>query len=90
MVLTECNENAVRILIGNKIDLKDKRAFNMYEGHQIAEKFGLDRYVETSAQHNIEVTSTIYDILVKIERRKLKRKTPESSINISIRSSLSS
>ena len=33
LINNECNEDAVRILIGNKTDLKSSRALPCYEGH---------------------------------------------------------
>ena len=83
IVNAECNENVIRILVGNKIDLEGQRKVDNIEGSKLAIKFGLDRYAEISALLNIEIQSTIEDILVKIQRRKLRRKTSESSINIS-------
>ena len=49
----ECNEKVVKILVGNKIDLKQERLFDNYKGHKLAKKYGLDRYIEVSAQKGI-------------------------------------
>ena len=84
LVNNECNEDAIRILVGNKIDLKNSRALESSEGQKLANQFRLDKYTETSALCNIDVSKTIDDILAKISSKtQLRMKDSESSISIS-------
>ena len=55
-----------KVLVGNKLDLEDRRAVPIEEGEQLARKHDMP-YLETSARENINVaelmdfiTSTIY------------------------------
>ena len=52
---TQIVKNITLILVGNKIDLEDKREVSSTEGEELAKKFGL-AYIETSAKtgENIE------------------------------------
>ena len=56
----------MRLLVGNKLDLDKQRRFESYEGSALAEKSGMERYIETSALKNIEVTSAINDVILRI------------------------
>ena len=62
----ECKEDIVKVLVGNKIDLRLKRQFPTFDGHALAKECGMDRYVEMSALHNIEIASPINHALMQI------------------------
>ena len=44
-----CEEDIVKILVGNKFDLQQKRLLDSFTGHELAKDFDMDRYIETSA-----------------------------------------
>ena len=44
--------NVIRVLIGNKKDLEEKRAVTFEEGEQMAKEFGIE-FFETSAKETI-------------------------------------
>ena len=48
------NKNVVKVLIGNKADLEDKRIISYNQGMEFADMYGL-KYIETSAKKNINV-----------------------------------
>ena len=48
------NKNVVKVLIGNKADLEDKRVISYNQGKEFADMYGL-KYIETSAKKNINV-----------------------------------
>ena len=48
------NKNVVKVLIGNKADLEDKRIISYNQGKEFADMYGL-KYIETSAKKNINV-----------------------------------
>ena len=49
------NKNVLKVLIGNKTDLEDKRIISYNQGKEFADTYGL-KYVETSAKKNLNVT----------------------------------
>ena len=48
------NKNVLKVLIGNKTDLEDKRVISYNQGKEFADMYGL-KYVETSAKKNTNV-----------------------------------
>jgi polyphosphate kinase len=56
------NEKSARILVGNKIDLEEKRVISKEEGEQLGRKYGLN-YFEASAFKNIGIEDTFEEIL---------------------------
>ena len=82
MLTRECRENIVKVLVGNKLDLQKKRQFQTCSGHEIVNECGMDQYVETSALHNIDVTSAINDIIQQIQRCDLPTKLVDDNISI--------
>ena len=55
------NKNVVKILIGNKCDLEDKRVISYSQAKDFADSNGLN-YVETSAKTNNNVTEAFSEI----------------------------
>ena len=55
------NKNVVKILIGNKCDLEDKRVISYSQAKDFADSNGL-KYVETSAKTNNNVTEAFSEI----------------------------
>ena len=48
----------------------------------MAKKFGMDRYVEICASRNIEVKSTIDDLLLRLKDKKVQNKKYIDSISL--------
>ena len=48
------NKNVLKVLIGNKTDLEEKRIISYNQGKEFADTYGL-KYVETSAKKNLNV-----------------------------------
>ena len=48
------NKNVYKLLIGNKVDLEDKRKISVQEGKDFAESNGM-KFIETSAKDNTKV-----------------------------------
>ena len=48
------SKNVLRILIGNKCDLEDKREISFNQGKEFADTYGL-KFIETSAKKNLNV-----------------------------------
>ena len=49
------SKNVLKILIGNKSDLEDKRVITYNQGKEFADTYGL-KFIETSAKKNVNVT----------------------------------
>ncbi len=52
------SKNVLKILIGNKSDLEDKRVITYNQGKEFADTYGL-KFIETSAKKNVNVTEAI-------------------------------
>ena len=48
------SKNVLKVLIGNKTDLEEKRAITYNQGKEFADSYGL-KYIETSAKKNLNV-----------------------------------
>ena len=48
------NKNVLKVLIGNKTDLEEKRVISYNQGKEFADMYGL-KYIETSAKKNMNV-----------------------------------
>ena len=57
------------ILVGNKVDLEDRREVNSDEAQGLASSWGA-AYLETSAKTKYNVDKVYYDLLGRIEARK--------------------
>ena len=71
------------MIIGNKIDLKEKRIISEEEGKKIAEEYNLN-YFETSAKDNIGINEAMRDIIKDIlnERSKQKNENINNKIEL--------
>jgi Ras-related protein Rab-1A len=49
------SKNVLKVLIGNKCDLEEKRVISINQGKEFADTYGL-KYIETSAKKNLNVT----------------------------------
>ena len=49
------NKNVLKVLIGNKCDLDEKRIISFNQGKEFADTYGL-KFIETSAKKNLNVT----------------------------------
>ena len=59
------NKDAICLIIGNKIDLKDKRIIEYNEGKNFAEKYGV-KFIETSAKSAEGVNEAFYSVAKEI------------------------
>jgi len=69
------NEQVVKILLGNKCDMSDKRAVSKEEGEKLAQEFNID-FFETSAKSNINVEDAFTKIARSIKDKKPVNPTP--------------
>lgn len=67
------NENVVKLLIGNKSDLEEKREVKTEEGRELAEKLGI-KFIETSAKEAINVDKTFTTLIEEIMKGNIVNK----------------
>ncbi|CAI7604466.1 unnamed protein product [Penicillium pancosmium] len=61
------NKNAHKILIGNKCDSEDERAFSPKQGRRLAEELGMP-FMEFSARRNINIEKPFYSLASDIKK----------------------
>ena len=70
----EAQKNIVIFIVGNKIDLPEKRKVTTQEGKELAEKYGLP-FFETSAKTGDNVKEIFNDIAEKVDQIFYKTET---------------
>lgn len=72
------NEDVVRMIMGNKCDMEDKRVIPIERAQEVAQHHGIP-FVETSAKTNINVTRAFHDITLRILEKQPEKKTELSN-----------
>ncbi|CAD8080853.1 unnamed protein product [Paramecium sonneborni] len=73
------NENVVRVLVGNKVDLESKREVTFEEGKELADSLNI-RFIETSAKNSSNVEKAFITLANEI-----KAKVAKSSESVPIK-----
>ena len=80
------NKNILKVLIGNKTDLEEKRIISYNQGKEFADTYGL-KYVETSAKKNLNVTEAFEtlgrEIMAANADKKITRQKQNKTITVS-------
>merc|ERR1712146_163540 len=63
------NEQVVKILLGNKCDMPDKKMVTYEQGESLAKEFGI-QFFETSAKQNVKVEEAFTAIARAIKEKK--------------------
>ena len=66
------NDNVCKVLVGNKIDLEDKRVVTREEGEELAKHYNIP-YLETSAKNNICVEDSFITMATQIKKSLLNK-----------------
>jgi Ras-related protein Rab-10 len=76
------NEDVVKMIIGNKCDMEDKRVITADRGQEVGKHHAIP-FIETSARTNVNITRAFHDITLRIlERQPEKTKeNPASQMN---------
>ena len=53
--LNEKAPDAIKILVTNKLDLEEQRAFSQIRGYELADELKINKYWETSLAKNLRV-----------------------------------
>ena len=78
-------ENIIKILVGNKTDLEDKREITFYEGKEFADNNGF-QFLETSAKNNFNIDNVFEIIGKKITEKNKNEESNKSEENNKIES----
>ena len=74
------SKNVLKVLIGNKTDLEDKRVITYNQGKQFADTYGL-KYIETSAKKNMNVTEAFETLGREIMAANVEKKISKQGQN---------
>ena len=87
-VLCQNNVECIKFLVGNKIDLEDKRMVKKFEGEDIKNKYGFDTYIEVSAKINLNVKNLLENIGISLyEKYEIEHNHDKNIINEDIKKS---
>jgi len=75
------NEQVVKILLGNKCDMPDKKMVTWEQGNDLAKEYGIE-FFETSAKTNVKVEEAFTAIARAIKNR--KPQTPQTPAQQSV------
>ena len=75
------NDNVCKVLVGNKIDLEDKRTVTREEGEELAKHYNIP-YLETSAKNNICVEESFITMATQIKKSLLNKGQFSTSASI--------
>ena len=73
------NEDLIKILVGNKSDLREKREVSQEEGKDLAEKYGIDFY-ESSALLGYNIEKIFIDSCKKVYSNSIEKNSDEDKI----------
>ena len=83
LLKNEVSEKVSIILVGNKIDLENKREVSKEEGEEMAKKYGLS-YFETSAKTGDNIQNCCYFLIKKVDEVYSKENESKNNNNAKI------
>ena len=79
------NKNVLKVLIGNKTDLEDKRVVTYNQGKEFADTYGL-KFLETSAKKNLNVSEAFItlgrELMQASEEKKIIKQKQNKKISV--------
>ena len=72
------NEDVVKMIVGNKCDMDDKRVVPVEKGQDVASHHGVP-FIETSAKTNVNVTRAFHDITLRILEKQPEKKSSDAN-----------
>ena len=81
IVKERCGRDVPIMLVGNKIDLVDKRAISTEHGIEVARRSGFTGFSETSAKTGVNIESTFQTIAKLMVKRMKKLEEQDKSTN---------
>ena len=79
------SKNVLKVLIGNKSDLEDKRVITYNQGKEFADNFGL-KFIETSAKKNLNVNEAFEtlgrELMLASEDKRITKQKQNKKISV--------
>ena len=79
------SKNVLKVLIGNKSDLEDKRVITINQGKEFADTYGL-KFLETSAKKNVNVNEAFEtlgrELMQEADDKKITRQKQNKKISV--------
>ena len=79
------SKNVLKVLIGNKSDLEDKRVITINQGKEFADTYGL-KFLETSAKKNVNVNEAFEtlgrELMQAADDKKITRQKQNKKISV--------
>ena len=79
------NKNVLKVLIGNKTDLEEKRVITYHQGKEFADNYGL-KYIETSAKKNLNVNEAFEtlgrELMAASDDKRITKTKPNKKISV--------
>ena len=79
------SKNVLKVLIGNKSDLEDKRVITYNQGKEFADNFGL-KFIETSAKKNLNVNEAFEtlgrELMLASEDKRMTKQKQNKKISV--------
>ena len=79
------NKNVLKVLIGNKTDLEEKRVITYHQGKEFADNYGL-KYIETSAKKNLNVNEAFAtlgrELMLASEDKRIVKQKQNKKISV--------
>jgi Ras-related protein Rab-1A len=80
------SKNVIKVLIGNKTDLEDKRVISQNQGKDFADTYGL-KFIETSVKKNINVKEAFEtlgrELMAASGDKRITKEKPNKKISVS-------
>jgi Ras-related protein Rab-1A len=80
------SKNVIKVLIGNKTDLEDKRVISQNQGKDFADTYGL-KFIETSVKKNINVKEAFEtlgrELMATSGDKRITKEKPNKKISVS-------
>ena len=79
------SKNVLKVLIGNKTDLEEKRVITYNQGKEFADTYGL-KYIETSAKKNLNVNEAFEtlgrELMTASDDKRITKTKPNKKISV--------
>ena len=80
------SKNVLKVLIGNKVDIEDKRVVTYSQGKEFADTYGL-KYIETSAKKNLNVNEAFEtlgrELIEASDDKRIIKQKPNKKVTVS-------
>ena len=83
-IYEHADQNVAKILVGNKVDLKDERKTSQEDAREIAKQHNMN-YYDASAKENININELMEDLMGQVYMKRFAAPDPEPRPTFSLR-----